>query len=240
MPTTVSHPGRPLAATLATGLAGGAFSSLVLGETTGLPPGTFAASGLGLTVFFLIGTLWARRLPTGREPAGLLVPLLGLLGAALPASLLAERLGVHWIGPFAAMPGLAPAGLVLGLLATCCLAASRDHPRWHGRSAALAVILVGAAGFGALAAQGVLVRLSPLNLALDLTMGCAAMGIVCAAGTGQQRRHETWLSLLALTAILALPLSGLIDARTHAWSENMPRAAASSAPAPRPPVAPAP
>jgi hypothetical protein len=233
MPRPVSHPGRPLAATLATGLAGGAFCRLVLAESALLPAGTAAVAGWSLVGFFLIGTFVARRFAHGQQPAARLVPLLGVVGAALPISLLALRFAVPVTGPFAAVPGLAPAGLALGLAVTTCLAASQGHPRWNGRAASLALILVGTAGLGALAARIVLTRVSPVNLALDLTLGCAAMGIVCAAGTSQQRRHETWLSLLALAAILALPLSGLIDARSTPQPGDAPRQVAPPS-APRP------
>jgi len=222
-----------LAATLATGLAAGAFCRLVLAESALLPAGTAAVAGWSLVGFFLIGTFVARRFAHGQQPAARLVPLLGVVGAALPVSLLALRFAVPVMGPFAAVPGLAPAGLALGLAGTACLAASQGHPRWNGRAASLGLLLVATAGLGALAARIVLPRVSPVNLALDLTLGCAAMGIVCAAGTGQQRRHETWLSLLALAAILALPLSGLIDARsTPAPGEAPQQTAPPSAPRP--------
>ena len=233
MPRPVSHPGRPLAATLATGLAAGAFCRLVLTESALLPAGTAAVAGWSLVGLFLCGVFLARRLSNGQQPAARLVPLLGMVGAALPVSLLALRFAVPVMGPFAAVPGLAPAGLALGLAGTACLAASQGHPRWNGRAASLGLLLVATAGLGALAARIVLPRVSPVNLALDLTLGCAAMGIVCAAGTGQQRRHETWLSLLALAAILALPLSGLIDARsTPAPGEAPQQTAPPSAPRP--------
>jgi len=63
-------------------------------------------------------------------------------------------------------------------------------------------------------------RLSALNIALDLTLGCAALGIVCAAGmAGTGRRLETWLSALALVAILALPLSGVVDDLSRHWTD---------------------
>ena len=232
MPRPVSHPGRP-SATLATGLAAGAFCRLVLAESALLPAGTAAVAGWSLVGFFLIGTFVARRFAHGQQTAARLVPLLGVVGAALPVSLLALRFAVPVMGPFAAVPGLAPAGLALGLAGTACLAASQGHPRWNGRAASLGLLLVATAGLGALAARIVLPRVSPVNLALDLTLGCAAMGIVCAAGTGQQRRHETWLSLLALAAILALPLSGLIDARsTPAPGEAPQQTAPPSAPRP--------
>jgi len=233
MPRPVPHPGRPLAATLATGLAAGAFCRLVLAESALLPAGTAAVAAWSLVGFFLMGTFVARRLANGQQPAARLVPLLGIVGAALPVSLLGLRFAVPVTGPFAAVPGLAPAGLALGLAVATCLAARKGHPRWNGRGASLALILVGTAGLGALAARIVLTRVSPVNLALDLTLGCAAMGIVCAAGTGQQRRHETWLSLLALAAILALPLSGLIDARSAPPPGDAPRQVAPPS-APRP------
>lgn len=232
MPRPVPHPGRLLAATLATGLAAGAFCRLVPAESALLPAGTAAVAAWSLAGFFLMGTFVARRLANGPQPAARLVPLLGIVGAALPVSLLALRFAVPVTGPFAAVPGLAPAGLALGLAVATCLAARKGHPRWNGRGASLALILVGTAGLGALAARIVLTRVSPVNLALDLTLGCAAMGIVCAAGTGQQRRHETWLSLLALAAILALPLSGLIDARSAPPPGDAPRPGLFSVPAP--------
>jgi hypothetical protein len=233
MPRPVPHPGRLLAATLATGLAAGAFCRLVPAESALLPAGTAAVAAWSLAGFFLMGTFVARRLANGPQPAARLVPLLGIVGAALPVSLLALRFAVPVTGPFAAVPGLAPAGLALGVAVATCLAARKGHPRWNGRGASLALILVGTAGLGALAARIVLTRVSPVNLALDLTLGCAAMGIVCAAGTGQQRRHETWLSLLALAAILALPLSGLIDARSAPPPGDAPRQVAPPS-APRP------
>jgi hypothetical protein len=217
MLTTNSHPGRPLAGALATGVAAGAYASLLFGELAHPLIATRTAAAVGLIAFFLLGTLFSRRLLPGREPAAVLVPLLGLLGAALPVSLLALRLGLHFLGPWAGELGLAPAGLAAGLVCATCLAAGRAHPRWSGRPAALPLLMVGAAICGLAFARVVSTRLSTLNFALDLTMACAAMGIVCAAGTSTGRRHETWLSLLAVAAILILPLSSIVDQRTQPW-----------------------
>jgi hypothetical protein len=234
MSNTVVRSGRPLAGTLAAGFAGGAFAALALPEVLGParpgPAGLAALAGVWLASL-LLGAVWDRRNRAGGQPKDWLAPALGLIGLTMPLALLAARMGhlpaLDRLGlPWASLAGCCPTGLFCGLALAAALAEARTHPRWRDRPAAIPTILAVSALAGAAFCLYVAEpRLSPLNTALDLTLGCAALGIVCAAGAPvASRRLETWLSLLALLTILALPLSGVLDQVSLHWNPPQPPA----------------
>jgi hypothetical protein len=224
--TSASTPaGRPLAGGLATGFALGAFAALTIPDALGAE--AIGAAGLvGLALWLASPTLGAllsftRLAPDRSMPR--LASALGLAGLTMPLAVLAVRALATPDRPalsFAALAACCPTGVLLGLALAAGLAGARRHPRLEARPAAMPAALAGAALAGVAFVRYVAgPRLPPLNIALDLTLGCAAMGIVCAAGAPvADRRLETWLSLLALAAILALPLSGLIDNASRHWS----------------------
>lgn len=224
---------RPLLAALATGFPAGAAATLLLGDAGDGSAAWLATLATGLCAAALAaGAAWRR----WRAVGGLAVasPFLGLLGASVPMGLLLGRTGWLAAGPEAAgglpwpaMLGLFPTALLFGLTAPFVLGAGRGQPGPAGRPAFLPLALAVGAGLGVAFAAGLASRLTPCNLALDVTLGCAALGIACAAGTSD-RRFETWLSVLALLAILGLPLSRLVDDRTRPW---LPGAAATAMPA---------
>uniref|UniRef100_I2Q661 Uncharacterized protein n=1 Tax=Desulfovibrio sp. U5L TaxID=596152 RepID=I2Q661_9BACT len=232
------HTGRPLPAAIALGFAGTALACLLLRELLLLFCGNTLAMAASLAVLPLAmaaGTVLCRRRPAGRDPADLLAPLLGFLALCLPATLALvsivrpglARLAGTALSPLAVLgSGLVaflPVGLCLGVGLTLVADVAG---RKAGAPAArlplpLAVPLAGV--FGALFVQFVAIpKLSPLNACLDVGIGCAVAGLLCAAGAPGGRRLETWLSLLALLFVLLLPVSGLIDARLQAFAWQCP------------------
>lgn len=228
MIVTPTFPRRHLAGVLATAMLAGAFAALTMPEVlaTGRfgPNGPFLVAGLGVSGPVLALALF-RRFPRRLPLAGLAF-FLGLAGLVMPLAVLAARAGEPF-GP----ARLAPAGVSLagywltgvlyGLAIVSALSGALRHPRLRARPLLLGglMILAGLAGvaFTRFVAGP---RLSALNIALDLTLACAAVGIACAAGTpAASRRQETWLSVLALVAILALPLSGVLDERSRQWAD---------------------
>ncbi|EHJ49178.1 hypothetical protein DFW101_3178 [Solidesulfovibrio carbinoliphilus subsp. oakridgensis] len=232
------HTGRPLPAALALGFAGTALTCLLLREHLLLFCGNTLAMAASLAVLPLAmaaGTVLGRRRPAGRDPADQLAPLLGFLALCLPATLaLASlvrpglaRLAGTALAPLAVLgSGLVaflPVGLCLGIgLALVADVAGRKAPAPAARlPLPLAVPLAGV--LGALFVQFVAIpKLSPLNACLDIGIGCAGAGLLCAAGAPGGRRLESWLSLLALLFVLLLPVSGLIDARLQAFAWQCP------------------
>jgi hypothetical protein len=229
---------------LATGFAMGAFAALAWPEIR--PSGHADAAGAlvlgaGWLASLVLGMLLSRRTARTRAPMDRLAPGLGLAGLTMPLALLAMRLAqAPRLAPSArdwlSLAACWPTGLLLGLALAAALEAARTHPRWEGRPLALPAALAGAALAGLLFVGHVAgPKLTPFNTALDLTLGCAAMGIVCVAGTpGSSRRLETWLSLLAVIAILCLPLSGVIDQNSRHWAEPAPASPTAAAPRPGP------
>ncbi len=227
------HPGRPLPAAAAAGFAAMAFLVLFLREILALFFGNEILAGLALAVGLAgaaLGAFFFPRLALGRRPAELLAPALGLTAVLMPAAILAIRLMRPWLGIHPGQtPSLAavlaasalccgPVCLVLGFAASACLATAGSHPKWSARPLAAVVAAALGAAAGGLFVQFVAIpRLSPVNACLDMALGLAAVGLFCAAGTSESRRMETWLSLLGLLCVLALPISGLLDAKSRAW-----------------------
>lgn len=228
MTDACTSPGRHLVGLLATAMLAGAFAALAGPEILGAarPDATrllvlaaLALSGPALGIF-LVG-----RLPR-RPPLDRLARTLGLVGLAMPLAVLAARAGHQPLldglpVPVVSLAGGWLTGLLFGLALAAVFAGAGRHPRLCGRPGALAVLLAAAVlagiGFTRYVAGP---RLSALNIALDLTLGCAVIGIICTTGTpGANRRLETWLSVLALVAILALPLSGVLDDVSRHWAD---------------------
>lgn len=256
MKTPPLRHGRPLPVLGAVGFAGAALLVLIGREISGAYPDhtamvvVLAALCLGLGVF--LGTRLVRRLPRSCVPADCLAPAMGLLAVALPAALLLSRLERGFLvaadGTFlppalvgALAAGLVPLGVALGAAAILAAAAARQGEPGHPRKTLL--FLIGGAVLGALFVPLVAVpKLSPINACLDLAIGCTAVGLLSAAAApADNRKYETWLSLLAITFVLLLPLSGLFDDKTNAWCRPDAVATAPAAPTtPAPAPAPAP
>lgn len=235
--TTSAPATRPMLGALATGCALGAFAALAWPEIC--PPRASQPVAPWILIASWLASLALGALLAGRtgQPMARLARALGLAGLTMPLAVLAMR-GAHvpalaagsqaWLSLAAGWP----TGALLGLAAAAALEAAAAHPRWSGRPRAVPAALVGAALAGVLFVRLVAgPKLAPLNAALDLTLGCAALGIVCTAGTpNASRRLETWLSLLAVAAILCLPLSGVLDATSRHWAEPAPPAASTPTP----------
>lgn len=225
--------GRPLPAALGFGFAGTAFLCLLLRELLLIFNGQEAALGTALALLPLCilagASLFGRKLGR-RHPADLLAPLLGCMALLLPISLLLTRLarplcGID-VGSALAWPtilgvalvALAPIGICLGCGLRGIAAVTSRHPTTAAAKIPLPAALAGAGCLGALFVQFVVIpKLSPLNATLDMGLGCAVAGLLCAGGAPEGRRMENWLSLLALAFVLALPISGVLDAKFQSW-----------------------
>ena len=159
---------------------------------------------------------------------------MGAMAVCLPTALLAERLTTFLAGGLAGL-GLAAGltGLVVGAGLAVARAAGREAGVSPGR---FLRAIAGGTVAGALFVPLIAVpKLSPLNACLDVGIGCAAVGIICAAAAPHGKRSmETWLSVLALLFVLLLPLSSLIDARSSAWCDPSAAAALPVAAKPAP------
>jgi hypothetical protein len=234
MKTPPLRTGRPLAVMGAVGFAGAALLVLIGREISGAYPDhtvlvvVLAALCLGLGGF--LGTRLVRRLPVGSVPADCLAPAMGLVAVALPLALLLSRLergllpaaGGTFLPPGlvgALAAGLLPLGVALGAAAILAVAATgQDDP---GQRRKTLLFLAGGAVLGTLFVPLVAVpKLSPINACLDIAIGCTAVGLLSAAAApADNRKYETWLSLLAIVFVLLLPLSGLFDDKTNAWCQ---------------------
>ena len=234
----MTHPtapnGRPLPAALALGFVGTGLSCLLSREVLAVFCGNEAAFAAALAVLplaILAGMTLARaRTAPDCDPAGLLAPMLAATALLLPVCLLLARLARPLLGIASGQPAsplavagmgltaFAPLGLCLGLgLAWTGAVAARQEPGSEKRPP-LPAALAGAAALGALFVQFVVIpKLTAVNGALDMGLGCLAAGILCAAAAPAGRNMETWLSLLALVFVLLLPISGLLDAKIQAW-----------------------
>jgi hypothetical protein len=156
--------------------------------------------------------------------------ILGVLALAMPATLLVLRAARPLCGiQEGAFPSIlsifTAAGFAFALLGLCLgfglwtvFATAARHPKWSADKTTLPLALTGFAAAGAFFVQFVVVPyLTPVNASLDLAIGCAAAGLLCAAGTPGGRRMETLLSLLALGGVLLLPISNLLDAKSRQW-----------------------
>jgi hypothetical protein len=242
---------RPLPAALALGFAGAALVCLLLRELGRFFAGHEPAIAAALTLLPLClpaGAALARRLATRYDPADLLPPLLGILAVTMPTTLLALRA----VRPFlAAAAGstlsavsilgagtlaFAPLGLCLGGGLQALSAATARRPDHRGVRPAVMTAAAGCAG-ALFVVFVALPKLSPVNACLDMAIGACAAGLLCAVGVPGGRRAETWLSLLAVCFVFALPLSGLIDARSDQWGPA-PTAAGTEVPPTRPAASP--
>lgn len=248
---TTTPSGRPAVAAVALGFAGAASACLLWRELSLFRGVPLAALGLALATLPALaaaGAALARRMAARRDPASLLGPFFAALAVALPASLLASRAAGALFHPTAvaapSLPAMAGMALAAFLLPGVCLgfglqtlrdATAGPRHGWSGSQTRLAGILALAASAGALFdALVALPKLGPVNASLDLALGVCAAGIVCAAGVTDDRRAETWLSLLALGLVLTLPISGPIDARTGQWGRVLDAKADKAAVAPAP------
>ncbi|KHK03144.1 hypothetical protein [Desulfovibrio sp. TomC] len=245
MKTPPLRHGRPLPVLGAIGFAGAALLVLIGREICGAYPDhtaiviVLALVCLGLGLF--LGTRLVRRLSRDSNPADCLAPAMGLVAVALPAALLLSRLerGFVSTGSGTFLPpgliaglaaGLLPLGVALGAAAVLAAAAAGQSEPGHPRKTLL--FLAGGAVLGALFIPLVAVpKLSPINACLDMAIGCTAVGLLSAAAApADNRKYETWLSLLAITFVLLLPLSGLFDDKTSAWCRPDAVATAPAAP----------
>lgn len=254
MKTPPLRHGRPLPVLGAISFAGAALLTLIGRELTGAYPEhtvtviVLALVCLGLGLF--LGTRLVRWLPSGSTPADRLAPALGLVAVGLPVALVLSRLERGLVSPASGtfLPpglvagltaGLLPLGMALGAAAILAAAAARACEPGHPRKTLL--FLAGGAVLGALFVPLVAVpKLSPINACLDIAIGCTAVGLLSAAAApADNRKYETWLSLLAIAFVLLLPLSGIFDDKTSAWCPPTAAPAASTAPvAPTTPTAP--
>jgi hypothetical protein len=224
-------------AAIALGFAGTALVCLLLRELLLLFCGNALAMAASLAVLPLAmaaGTVLYRRRLAGRDPADLLAPLLGFLALCLPATLALVSVVRPGLARLAtALPPLAvlgaglaaflPAGLCLGIGLALVADVAGRKPGAPDARLPLPLALPLAGVLGALFVQLVAIpKLSPLNACLDVGIGCAVAGLLCAAGAPGGRRLETWLSLLALLFVLLLPVSGLIEARLQAFAWQCP------------------
>jgi hypothetical protein len=233
--STITTNGRPQAAAAAMAFAGAALTLLIAREALAVaaPIPVLAASLVVLACALVLGARLAGWRLAGHNPAGLTAPVLGALALALPSALLAARLGASLSGPLAGLGiGLGLLGLVLGVglavVRAACLEAGTPRDR-------ALLVLAGGLVAGTLFAMLIVVpKLSPLNACLDCGIGCAAVGIICAAaGPPGRRAMETWLSVLALVFVIMLPLSSLVDAQTAVyWCAPASQNAAPAKPAP--------
>lgn len=237
--------GRPTPAGLALGFCGAAMVCLLARELLLSFCSEEAAMGAALAVLPLAmaaGQRLSQRGDAHGHPADRLAPFLGLLALAMPLTILLLRAVRPFLAPGGALgaPGVSlvvgsalaaflPLGLILGAgLAVTAQATGRMTQPLH---LPLPVSLAVGAALGAIFVQFVAVpKLLPINAALDLGIGCCAAGVLCAAGAPDGRRMETWLSLLAFAFVLALPLSGIIDALLAGWAWSCPADAAPSGP----------
>ena len=213
--------GRPLAAAAALAFAGAALVLLVGREALAAAAlaAAVAVAAAALLALAALGARLVRPHLASEHPATLTAPAMGAMAVCLPAALLAERLTTSLAGGLAGL-GLSVGltGLVVGAGLVVARAAAREAGETSGR---LLWAMIGGAAAGALFVPLVAVpKLSPLNACLDGGIGCAAVGIICAAAAPHGKRSmETWLSVLALLFVLLLPLSSLIDARSSAWCD---------------------
>ncbi|BAH74643.1 hypothetical protein [Solidesulfovibrio magneticus] len=216
--------GRPLAAAAALAFAGAALVMLVGREALAAAPlaavaAVAAVAAATLLILAALGARLVRPLFSSHHPASLTAPAMGAMAVCLPTALLAERLTTFLAGGLAGL-GLAAGltGLVVGAGLAVAQAAGREAGVSPGR---LLRAVAGGTVAGALFVPLIAVpKLSPLNACLDVGIGCAAVGIICASAAPHGKRSlETWLSVLALVFVLLLPLSSLIDARSSAWCD---------------------
>ena len=213
--------GRPRAAAAALAFAGAALVLLVGREASSGAPlaAVIAVAAAALLGLAALGARLVRPYLLRNNPATLTAPAMGAMAVCLPLALLGERLASSLAGGLAGL-GLSVGltGLVVGAGLSVARAAGREAGETSGR---LLWTMIGGAAAGALFVPLVAVpKLSPLNACLDGGIGCAAVGIICAAAAPHGKRSlETWLSVLALIFVLLLPLSSLIDARSSAWCD---------------------
>jgi hypothetical protein len=228
--------GRPLAAAAALAFAGAALVLLVGREALAAAPlaAVAAVAAAALLVPAALGARLVRPHLSSNPPASLTAPAMGAMGLCLPVALLAERLVSSLAGGLAGLGlALGLTGLVVGAGLAVAWASGREAGETSGR---LLRAIGGGAAAGALFVPLIaLPKLSPLNACLDVGIGCAAVGIICASAAPHGKRSmETWLSVLALLFVLMLPLSSLIDARSSAWCDPSAAAALPVAAKPAP------